>query len=96
MGTGNGTSEGRADYKVPGGKLIRVRVVHNNGIIESVRFNGDFFMHPEEAMEELEEMLSGKGIDEACIIIDDFLKDVEVAGGSAEDFKKALKMAMNG
>ena len=96
MGTGNGTSEGRADYKVPGGKLIRVRLIHRNGIIESVRFNGDFFMHPEEAMEKLEGMLAGKEIDEAYAIIDDFLRGVEVAGASADDFKKALKMAING
>ena len=36
----SGTSEGRADYKVPGGKLIRVRVRHRDGIIESIMFNG--------------------------------------------------------
>ena len=94
METGNGTSEGRADYKVPGGKLIRVRVAHRNRIIEKVRFNGDFFVHPEEAMEELEDMLSGKDVDEACAIMDDFLSKIELAGAGPEDFKRALKMAI--
>ena len=96
METGNGISEGRADYKVPGGKLIRVRVQYSDSIIEKVRFYGDFFIHPEEAVEELENRLAGKDIPYAEQMIDDFFEDVDAAGISSEDFKKALNLAIKG
>ncbi len=94
MGTENGISEGRADYKVPGGKLIRVRVWHRNGIIEKVRFHGDFFIHPEEAIEELEEDLEGKRMNEAYAVIESFFSRVEYAGVGPDEFRRALSLAM--
>jgi len=94
METGSGISEGRADYKAPGGKLIRVRVRHKDGIIESIMFNGDFFIHPEEAIEELEQGLKGKSMDEADDIVDSFFERVESAGAGADDFKNALRLAI--
>ena len=91
----NGISEGRADYKVKGGKLIRVRVWHRGDVIERVRFYGDFFIHPEEAIEELESSLSGKNIDEAVDMISSFFERTEVIGAEAEDFIHALRIAIN-
>ena len=50
-----------ADYKVPGGKLLRVTLELDEGAdpvkIASISLNGDFFMHPEDAIEELESRL---------------------------------------
>jgi len=50
-----------ADYKVPGGKLLRVTLELDEGThpakIASISLNGDFFMHPEDAIEELESRL---------------------------------------
>ena len=45
--------------KVPGGKLVRIKVDFNpdEGIIESVKMHGDFFMHPEEFVEDIEQLL---------------------------------------
>jgi lipoate---protein ligase len=52
-----------ADYKVPGGKLLRVQLVlditQTPPRIAELRIHGDFFMHPEEAIEELEARLIG-------------------------------------
>ncbi len=90
----NGISEGKADYKVPGGKLIRVRVWHRNGIIEKVRFHGDFFIHPEEAIEELENGLVGKDMSGAESFIDTFFERIESAGVGPEDFKRSFFLAM--
>lgn len=50
-----------ADYKVPGGKLLRVRLELDESSdpakIASIGLNGDFFMHPEDAIEALESRL---------------------------------------
>lgn len=50
--------EGRCDRKVVGGKLFRIRVVlEREGrvcIMRRLTVLGDFFMHPEEAIEGLE------------------------------------------
>ena len=45
--------------KVPGGKLLRVKVEFNpeGSVIEDVEMNGDFFIHPEEFVEDIEQIL---------------------------------------
>lgn len=45
--------------KVPGGKLVRVKVDLNpeECLIEDVQVQGDFFIHPEEFVEEIEQLL---------------------------------------
>ena len=52
-----------ADYKVIGGKLLRVRIsLESQGACEyinSISITGDFFMHPEQAIDELEQTLTG-------------------------------------
>jgi lipoate-protein ligase A len=55
---------GTARLKVPGGKLISVRVDYGN-TIESVQILGDFFVHPEEAVADIEEALKGSGTKES-------------------------------
>ena len=45
--------------KVPGGKLVRVKVDLNTeeGFVENVQMHGDFFIHPEEFVEDIEQLL---------------------------------------
>ena len=45
--------------KVPGGKLIRVKVDLNpeEGLIEDVQMHGDFFIYPEDFVENIEQLL---------------------------------------
>lgn len=45
------------ERKVPGGKLLRLRLV-DGGDGPTVRLTGDFFLHPEESIDALEEALS--------------------------------------
>ena len=44
--------------KVPGGKLFRIELVYDRRI-EAVKITGDFFLHPEETILELESCLEG-------------------------------------
>ena len=87
----------KADYKVPGGKMIRITLKVDGNIISTVKITGDFFMHPEEFIEQLETILKGVKIEEPNLTkcIDEvFLKNrIEVIGTSAQDFSKAILRA---
>jgi len=50
---------GTARVKVKNGKMIAAEVLVNQGKIESVRLTGDFFVHPEEAVDQIENNLIG-------------------------------------
>lgn len=47
-----------------GGKLVKVTVRASGGVIEAVRITGDFFAHPEGAIEAMEEGLVGATLDQ--------------------------------
>ncbi len=47
-----------AEFKAPKG-VIKVELEMANGRISRVSLSGDFFMYPEEAIEELERVLEG-------------------------------------
>ncbi|MBI4995228.1 hypothetical protein HZC21_06380 [Candidatus Peregrinibacteria bacterium] len=47
----------KAIYKVPNGKLLKVFLEDFGGKIVSIKITGDFFMHPEENIENLENAL---------------------------------------
>ncbi|MDD1764525.1 MAG: hypothetical protein LUQ46_00730 [Candidatus Methanomethyliaceae archaeon] len=44
------------------GKLLKVTVRSERGVIHEVRVTGDFFVHPEEALEMMEKALRGVSI----------------------------------
>ena len=96
MQTQNGISRGKAIYKVPGGKLLKVDLGVRDGRIAELRITGDFFIHPEEAIEELEERLlgqraEGKDIEEC---INRLLETgVEMIGVSAADIVASILSA---
>ncbi len=52
-------AQGVHTEKVPGGKLLRIKVDFNpeGGIVEDVQMHGDFFIHPEEFVEDIEQLL---------------------------------------
>ncbi len=51
-----------SEYKVPGGKLIRIRMELEDEVIKRIKITGDFFIYPEETIERLEEELTGQRI----------------------------------
>ena len=89
-----------ADYKVPGGKLLRVRLTLGGTaeppMIQRIRITGDFFMHPEEAIEMLEALLTGVPFDEDAVreqVQTFFESDVDVIGAGVEDVVIAVMRA---
>lgn len=52
--------KGNSIYKIPDGKLVKVRLDFEGQKIISLKIFGDFFMYPEEGIEKLESALAGK------------------------------------
>lgn len=88
---------GRAEYKVEGGKLVKAQVTVDGDKISRVKITGDFFLHPEDFLEELEEALVGSILDEASLakLIRSVAekRNAVLLGVSPEDFAKCIVMA---
>lgn len=87
----------RSVFKVAGGKLVQVQLTPKNGKIQEIQITGDFFLHPEEMIEELEQNLIGKSLEKTTLIetIERVIREKEVTllGVSATDFVKCILMA---
>ena len=83
-----------ADYKVPGGKLVRIRLLEKDGNITTVTITGDFFLIPEDSLPGMEKMLQGTQLREEEVRqkIGLFFGStrVQTLGVSADDFAKAI------
>jgi len=85
-----------ADYKAEGGKLLRVRLEVVENVIQSIKITGDFFMHPEEAIEELEQGLTLVEWSAPAVrgrVQEFFNSGVEVVGAGVEDFVTVITRA---
>jgi lipoate---protein ligase len=83
--------------KVPGGKLVRVKVDFGEKI-NSLQITGDFFLHPEDMIEEIEKGLVGCSVgDELQEKIQQVISqhNIELIGFSAEDIARLVKKAVN-
>jgi lipoate-protein ligase A len=83
-----------ADYKAPGGKLLRIRLREEHGIIKSVKITGDFFLVPEDSLPKLEKMLEDAPIREAelKLLVDRFFRGTgaQGLGVTPDDFVRAI------
>ncbi|MCX8182089.1 MAG: hypothetical protein N3D12_03110 [Candidatus Methanomethyliaceae archaeon] len=79
--------------KVKGGKLIKVRFVEEGGIIKEVKISGDFFVHPEEAIDEIEGCLKGVNLSRVREALRDFAmrKAVRTVGFALEDIAEIIE-----
>ncbi len=94
MATASGFTN--ADYKVAGGKLLRVRLHVVEGVIQAITLTGDFFMHPEEAIEDLEARLTGVPLTAEALraqVDAFFAADVQVIGADAVDIVHVILLA---
>jgi Bacterial lipoate protein ligase C-terminus len=86
-----------ADYKAPGGKLVRIRLREDQGTIKSLKITGDFFLVPEESLAKLEKMLEDtpRREGELKLLVDRFFRGTgaQGLGVTSEDFVKAILSA---
>ncbi len=87
----------RAEYKVPGGKLLVAETEVKDGVLTTVKVTGDFFMHPEEAINDLEEALRGRDASQIGEIVEGFFggKEITLFGVSENDFAHVLKLTLD-
>ena len=95
MAQRNGTSRddfSRGILKVQGGKLLKVKLSQENGLISEISITGDFFIHPEESIEELEESLIGRETTSESLlpVLYNFFLVNEVVGAKPVDFLELI------
>lgn len=99
----SGTSkddELQAELKVRGGKLLRIACSIKESKLDSVKITGDFFLHPEEDLEGLEEELKGVSTDEEAIKmkVKSYFegRGTMLIGAEPEDFADLIIKALRG
>jgi lipoate-protein ligase A len=87
----------KATYKVPGGKMVRVAFEEEDDSIIDVTITGDFFIHPESVLVEIEKGLAGIKIETNDILlhISEIVKEYNalLIGLSPEDLVHAIMLA---
>lgn len=80
-------------YKVPQGKLLRIKADIDDSVIQEITITGDFFIHPEEDLLKIEEVLQGVRIEQVKQVLDDFLAEnnTEIVGFTPKDLQEILK-----
>lgn len=90
--------DAKSEYKAPGG-LIKVSLSIKDDIINKILITGDFFMFPEESLEELvEKFLIGVKVDANALqhIVNEFLSRKNVQTSlTANDLTTAIMQCAN-
>ena len=88
----------RFEYKVPGGKLLRVKLKVEDEKITFLQLTGDFFMEPETDLEELEVRLVGSKAEPVLIeaTVKSFFsgRKTMIVGVSPSDFAYIINQAL--
>ena len=87
---------GSSIYKVPDGKLLRLSLELKAKKISAVQLRGDFFMHPEEGIEKIEQALLGLAVDKGIVSAVDKAvgeNSIEMFGLDSAAIFEAVKMA---
>jgi lipoate-protein ligase A len=88
----------RHEEKVPNGKLVCFSVDAEDGRVTKVRVTGDFFLHPEDSIDKVEESLVGTSTEiteeEAVGKIRAALEGAQLIGATAEDFARIFRKAI--
>ena len=85
-----------AELKPRQAKLLRCRLTLHDDVIVTVRFTGDFFLMPGDAMKKLEEELKGTSVDKMASRITEFFSrsNIEMLGVSPEHFIAVMETAL--
>lgn len=88
------------EYKVPGGKLVVVDLVVVDGRFTNVSLSGDFFLEPDEALEDINRALTGlpedsTAADIAAAVTGGLPENTVMFGFSAEAVAVAVRRALS-
>lgn len=86
-----------ADYKVQGGKMLRIKMNLEGKMIKSIAILGDFFLHPESTIEAIEGKIVGCSVDVQILsskiqsVLDEH--KAVLIGATSVDIAKAIEKA---
>jgi len=92
--------KGKSVYKIPNGKLLKIFLDYDQQTkcINTVQITGDFFMHPEEAIELLEQELQQVVLNETILreTIESIITKhhVQCIGLDAEGLSRGIMMCV--
>ena len=88
----------KIDFKVPEGKLLRLKVDIKKNSIKQIKIAGDFFIHPEEAILEIEEFLTEININEIEKKLSSFLRKrkIQIIGFTPGDLQEVIVLNAKG
>ncbi len=86
------------DHKVPGGKLIRLSLDLEDKRIRSIKLTGDFFIHPETAIAQIEATLTGVNVDDVNKVLRECIQknSIVLIGFGVEDVAEIINQAIWG
>ena len=101
MSTEPAQSIHHGEYKVPGGKLVVADLTVADGVIASASINGDFFLEPDEALEDIDAALVGLAVgtsheDLAAAVTAKLRSDAVMCGFDARAVATAVRRATVG
>lgn len=87
----------KAEYKIPGGKLLACALETDGGVITKLKISGDFFMHPEDSIINLEKAILGSTLTDYPDNIRGFFKKntVTLLGVAQDDFVNVIRLALD-
>jgi len=82
--------------RIEGGKTIRVCMDYEDNIIKNIFFSGDFFLYPEEMLNNLNNKINGKYLNEQLKNeIIRYLEPYTIIGAKPSDFYDVIVEAIN-
>ncbi|MEJ7762604.1 MAG: biotin--protein ligase [Thermomicrobiales bacterium] len=87
------------EYKTPGGKLVAVDFVVSGEVMRGVQVSGDFFLYPDEALDDLNRALEGLPValvhaEAEARLRDGLRPDAHLLGTSPEGIAVAVRRAI--
>jgi lipoate-protein ligase A len=88
----------KSTYKVPNGKLLKIKLNYRDKKIKEINITGDFFVYPEESIEIIEKELVDVTLDQNEILKKiKTIKEknmIDMIGISPEGITKAIMMCL--
>ena len=85
------------DYKVKGGKLLRIEYELEGNVIKDIKITGDFFIYPEEGILFIENCLKGCSLEDCKERLEEIIEKykIKLVGFSVKDLCKCLKITID-
>jgi lipoate-protein ligase A len=90
----------RCEEKVPNGKLVCIEVFAKADSVERVKITGDFFIHPEDTVNAIENSFIGVRLSvpesELLPMLKKAIGDAQLIGVTSEDLARMFRKAVGG